>query len=169
MFIEKLRTNFNLTNLLTRIMFVCTFVFAMWQKCAASALYVTGSADPWITFAAAILSGILVMFLFSPVVNLLLNITKIYSVPRAEYSLIAMMFAVLNYFILGVLNLVNLFTPLLLAWGAVLFPLISSLVSVILFYRTTAKLYFNDLTAVYYFKAISIVYLIGFVLFAVIL
>ncbi len=163
----KLRSNYNLCNVLVRILFVLTFVFANWQSCISSAtiveLYTSSSFGSlkiyYALFSGAVL-GTIVMFLLPVVVNWVLNWMKIYSVPRAEYCLLVHAFFALGYFICGVLNLVNLFTTYLIVWGRVLFPLISSLVAAILLYRVTSKLYFNDVTRVHYFRMFATAYLV---------
>lgn len=165
--IAKLRSNYKLVNLAVRIMFVLAFVFANWQSgllgtvFAESMLGVSfGTAKIWIALLSDLIIGVIWMFLLPFLVNVVLNIVKVYSVPRSEYCLLAHAFFVLGYFIRGCLNLVNLFTPVMLVWGTVLFPFISSLVAAILFYKVTAKLYFNDITVVPYFKAFSVVYIV---------
>lgn len=158
--IAKLRSNFNLSNVLARILFVLTFVFANWQTSLSATMLVFGQTNLWIALAADLLLGVAFMFLLPVLVNFALNMVRIYSVPRAEYCLLAHAFFSLGYLILGVLNLVNLFTPVMLVWGRILFPMISSLIAAMLFYRVTAKLYFNDVTVVYYFKMFAVVYLV---------
>lgn len=158
--IAKLRSNFNLSNALVRILFVLTFVLANWQTCLAATLLVFERTNLWMALSMCLILGVAFMFLLPVLVNFALNMVRIYSVPRAEYCLLAHAFFALGNLILGLLKLVNLFTPALLVWGGVLFPLISSLIAAVLFYKVTAKLYFNDLTVVYYFKMFAIVYLV---------
>lgn len=171
--IAKLRGNFKLSNFLARTLFVLTFVFANWQSGllgtvmaeAAMGLGSTlgvsfGVAKIWIALFTMFVIGVIWMFLLPLLVNLLLNFVKIYSVPRAEYCLFVHIFFALGYFIRGCLNLINLFTPAMLVWGSVLFPFVSSLVAMVLFYRVTAKLYFNDLTVVNYFRVCVVVFLV---------
>ena len=158
--IEKLRSNFKLTNVLVRILFVLCFVFANWQSSLAATVMVLGQANLYLAFIVTLFLGTVIMFLAPVLINLALNAARIYSVPRAEYCLIAEAFCTLGFFLNGVLNLINLFTPLALVWGGAIFPFVSSLVAAILFYRLTAKLYFNDVTVVNYFRTFAIVYLV---------
>ncbi len=158
--IEKLRKNFNLSNVLARIFFVLSFVFANWQNSLTATVLVLGVPNLWLAFVVSAVLGVAIMFLLPVLVNLALNIAKIYTVPRAEYCLLAHTFFAIGYVICGLLSLVNLFTPLLIVWGGVLFPFISSLIAAILFFKVTAKLYFNDVTVLNYFKVFAIVYLI---------
>ncbi len=162
---NKLRSNFQLSNLIVRILFVVTFVFSSWQDMLAATKIVLLSGElsqslviP-VMLLSSIISAVIIMMLIPVLVNLFLNIIKVYSVPRAEYVLLVMLFFDIGFFACGLLNLVNLFTPLFLTWGSVLFPFISSLGCVIAFYKVTAKLYFNDVTRVYYFKVLAIAYL----------
>ena len=172
--IAKLRSNFKLANILVRVLFVLTFVFAGWQTgllsahLAESMLGISlGSSKIWIGLFSELLIGVIWMFLLPILVNLVLNLAKLYNIPRSEYCLLVHAFFALGYFIRGCLNLVNLFTPVMLVWGAVLFPLVSSLIATILFYRVTAKLYFNDITVVPYFRLVAIAYLLIFVVLEV--
>ena len=163
----KLRSNYNLSNVLVRILFVLAFVFANWQTGLASVGMMEsvvgmsfGAYKLYLALASCAVLGLVLMFLLPVVVNFALNLMKIYSVPRAEYCLLAHAFFSLGFSICGVLNLVNVFTPVMVVWGRVLFPFISSFVAALAFYKVTAKLYFNDVTAVHYFKAFSTAYLV---------
>lgn len=165
--LEKLKKNYQLSNVLARTLFVLTYVFANWQAGLSSCMVVEslmgisfGASRLWFALLCSVLAGTLWMFLLPPIANVVLNFLKIYSVPRNEYCLLAHAFFALGYFICGLLNLVNLFTPLFSTWGAVLFPFVSSLVAALAFYKVTAKLYFNDISVVYYFKAFATTYLL---------
>lgn len=158
--IEKLRKNFNLSNVLARTFFVLAFVFANWQNALTATVLVLNSPSIWLAFAVSAVLGIAIMFLLPVLVNFALNLAKIYTVPRAEYCLLAHTFFAIGYIICGLLRLVNLFTPLMIVWGGVLFPFISSLIAAILFFKVTAKLYFNDVTVLNYYKVFVIAYFI---------
>ncbi len=165
--ITALRKNFNLCNILVRILFVIMFVFSHWQLGLTATLQVLGQPN-WI-FAVLTLTvmGVALMFLLPVLVNFLLGIAKIVSVPFSEYYLFAHLFCSLGFLILGLLNLVNFFTPLLAVWGLKLFPFVASLVASILFYATTSKLYFNDVTRPHYFKMCAISFLVFIVIIEV--
>ena len=165
--IAKLRSNFRLTSILVRILFLLTYIFASWQSGLMSAVIAEsmlgvslGTSKIWYALITELLVGVIWMFLLPPLTNWILNRAKIYSVPRSEYCLLVQAFFALGYLIFGCLSIVNFFTPVMLVWGAALFPLVSSLVSAILFYKVTAKLYFNDITVVPYFRSFVIVYTI---------
>ena len=113
--------------------------------------------------------GVIIMLLLPLVSNVFLNYSRFYSVPRAEYSLLMMLFFTLYFTVCGILKLINLITPLLLTWGEVLFPVIVSLGCVIWFYAVTAKLYFNNQTKPYYFRNLATTYLILIVVAEVLL
>ncbi len=165
--LTKLRNNYKLSNILVRIAFVLAFVFANWQTGLAAVMltesYVqttfTGAVKLIVALLSVAFSGTIWMFLLPPITNVVLNFAKIHSVPRNEYCVLVHAFFALGYFICGVLNLVNVFTPLFAVWGRILFPFVSSLVAVVLFYKVTSKLYFNSATTVYYFKVCAIAYL----------
>lgn len=157
---KKLTSNYNLSNILCRIMFVVTYAFSNWQNFLLSAnLVVTEN-----TFALAILCAVFVgalLMLFLPmVINMTLNMLRLYSIPRAEYTLIVYFFFILGMFFNGVLGLINVFTPILLGWGTIVFPFLVSTLCVFAFYKVTARMYFNDVTVVSYFRTIAVVYLI---------
>ena len=122
-----------------------------------------------IAIFSSLLIGVVLMFLVPFVAKVFLNFSRLYNVPHAEFALLAQMFFALFYFVSGLLSLVNLFTPLLLTWGEKLFPFIVGTGCVIGFYAVTKKLYFNDVTALYYFRNLAIVYFVFTVVFGVVL
>ncbi len=163
----KLKNNYRLSNVLARIFFVLAFVFAKWQTGLAAATLTEsylqtslGASKLFVALTTVAGLGTGLMFLLPVIVNAILNFAKIYSVPRNEYCLFAHVFCALGYFICGALNLINVFTPIFAVWGRVLFPFVSSLIAALLFYKVTAKLYFNSSTSVYYFKVFAIAYLV---------
>ena len=165
--IAKLRGNFKLANVLVRLVFVLSFVFANWQTGITATVMAEsllgqslGASKIWFALLSEFVIGIIWMFILPFLVNALLNFAKVYSVPRAEYCLLVHAFFALGYLIRGALSLINVFTPVLLVWGGVLFPFVSSLVAMILFYKVTSKLYFNDLTVVPYFRVLAVVYFV---------
>lgn len=165
--ISALRKNFNLANVLARILFVITFVFSHWQDGLTATLLVLNEPNWLLAIAVLALLGVALMFLLPFLVNMLLGWSRIVSVPTAEYNLLAHAVCSLGFLLLGLLNLVNLFTPLALVWGAKLFPLVSTLVAAVLFYAATSKLYFNDVTRVHYFKMYAIFFLVFVVIIEV--
>ena len=175
----KLRTNYKLSNVLVRVAFVLTYVLYSWQNILATtqiALSMYGSRlnlpDTYV-FVVAIfttgLIGVAWMFLVPLIVKFFLNFSNFYSVPRAEYTLIVHLFFTLYYLACGLLSIVHLFTPLLLTWGAELFPFVVGTGCVIGFYAVTSKLYFNDATVQYYFRNLAIVYFVFAFVFGVVL
>ena len=176
---SKLRSNYRLSNLLTRIAFVLAYVFYSWQKTLATTelalqMYnftpnMSSSHTVVVAILSSLLMGAILMFLVPVVANVFLNISRFYNVPRAEYCLIAHLFFTLFYLVCGALNLVNLITPLLLVWGEKLFPFISATGCMIWFYAVTKRLYFNDATAKYYFRNLAILYFVVAFVFGVIL
>lgn len=158
--ISVLRKNFKAANVSVRILFVLTFVFASWRDGLTATLYVLNEANWPLAIAVLTVLGVALMFLLPVIVNVLLGWSRIVSVPQAEYCLLAHAFCSLGFLLSGLLDLINLITPLTLIWGARLFPLISTIVAAVLFYATTSRLYFNDATRVHYFKMYSVFFLV---------
>ncbi len=164
--IEKLKTNYQLSNMIVRILFVVGFTFCNWQDLLIMVNMMGASMGlPAVaTIPTVLLSGILTGLLFNLcvpfAVNSILNFSRLYNVPRHEYVLLAMLFFDIGFFACGILNLVNLFTPVFMTWGSVLFPLIVSCGCMIGFYAVTSKLYFNVVTRQLYFRSLAIAYLV---------
>ena len=166
---NKLRANYQLSNVLVRIAFVLAYVLYSWQTSLSVATLIVGQMTTQalsgqynllVALLTSALLGAIVMLLVPLVCNVFLNYSRFYSVPRAEFTLLAHLFLTIYYAICGALKLINLFTPLLIVWGEVLFPVIVSLGCIIWFYSVTAKLYFNNQTKPYYFKSLAIAYVI---------
>ena len=166
---NKLRSNYNLSNVLIRILFVLMFVFCNWQSylgvaynmnlgaITGGAINLNGVSILILSLFSSAVMGVILVFLIPFLANVFLNAAKIYSIPRAEYRLLVLLFFTIRYFITGLLNLINLITPVFLVWGGVLFPFIAAVGCYVAFYFVTAKLYFNDVTVVNYFKYYFIV------------
>lgn len=166
---SKLRSNYNLCNLLVRIFFVLSFVASSWQRFLGVSALLFGEGDLALALLSALVLAVILQVLVPVAVNFFINATRLYSLPRAEYVLLVNLFVALYYFGCALLNVVNFFTPLLLTWGAVVFPFVVSLICVWCFYELTVKLYFNDVTEAYYFRCIATVYLAFAFLLGVIL
>lgn len=174
---SKLRENYKLSNVLVRIAFVLTFLFANWQQFLGTASNITAyfpyelptSARLLVAISAALLFGVILMFILPFVINVFLNAMRNYNIPRAEYNLLVYAFFSIGNLTLGILQLVNLFTPILLVWGGVIFPFAVFVICAFFFYRLTVKLYFNDVTEIYYFRAIIVEYAFLAVILGVIL
>ncbi len=119
------------------------------------------------TLLVGIILGVIISLIVPFAINAALNFLRLYNIPRAEYVLIAMVFFDIGLFACGLLNLVNLFTPILLAWGGVIFPVVVSFGCMLGFYKVTANLYFNDVTRPYYFKNLAILYIVMVVIMGV--
>lgn len=162
--INKLKTDYRLSNMIVRILFVVGFVFSCWQDLLLSTTMVASSIGlpSGAVIPTMLLTGIIMGAVFTLIIpfliNMLLNFLRVYNVPRHEYVLIALVFFDIGFFAVGILNLVNLFTPLFVVWGSILFPLVVSLGCTIGFYKVTANMYFNDVTRQRYFKNLAIIY-----------
>ena len=176
--ISKLRANYNLSNVLIRIFFVLAYVLYSWQTSLSVATLMLGQITEQQLFSnynlvvsllTSALLGTIIMFIVPFIINIFLNISHFYTAPRAEYTLLAMLFFTLYFTICGVLKLINLFTPILLVWGEILFPVLVSLGCVIWFYHVTANLYFNNQTRPYYFRSLAVTYAILIVVAEVVL
>ena len=171
---KKLRANYQLSNVLIRILFVLAYVLYSWQtSLAVTTLMIgerfAGQYNLWLALLSSVLLGVIIMFLVPIVTNIILSSSHFYTVPRSEYALLAHLFLTIYFAICGALKLINLITPLLIVWGDILFPVLVSLGCVIWFYSVTAKLYFNDATKPYYFRTLALTYLILIVVAEVLL
>ena len=176
--ISKLRSNYNLSNVLIRIFLVLAYVLYSWQTNLAVATVMVGqilgqthagSYNLWLALTASALLGTIIMVIIPFISNIFLHYSHFYAVPRAEYGLLVMLYFTIYFAICGVLKLINLFTPILLVWGDILFPVLVSLGCVVWFYHVTAKLYFNNQTKPYYFRSLAVTYVIMIVLAEVLL
>ncbi|MCH5160190.1 MAG: hypothetical protein J1F66_05045 [Clostridiales bacterium] len=162
--INKLRANYNLSNVLIRIFLVLAYVLYSWQTSLAVTTLMlermVGGYNLWLALLTSALLGAIIMVIVPFISNIFLNYSHFYTVPRAEYGLLTMLFIALYFAICGLLKLINLITPILLVWGEILFPVLVSLGCVIWFYSVTANLYFNNQTKPYYFRNIAITYLV---------
>ena len=176
--INKLRANYNLSSILIRIFLVLAYVLYGWQTSLAVSTLMLGqimgqqtsaSYELIVALLASALLGAVIMAITPLISNVFLNYSRFYTVPRAEYGLLTMLFFALYFAVCGVLKLINLITPILLVWGEILFPVIVSLGCVIWFYHVTANLYFNNQTKPYYFRNLAVTYLILIVVAEVLL
>lgn len=160
------RKNYKASGVIVRILFVLAYIAARWQTGLAAALLV--SYEWWLGILSLAIVGVCLMLLLPVIVNVILNLARIYSVPRAEFVFLAYCFFTVGLAILALLNLVNLFTPLALVWGGRIFPFAATLVAFALFYGVTGKNYFNDVTRPHYFKTTAICF-VAFVLISEVL
>lgn len=170
--VNKLKANYNLSNVLVRIFYVLAVMLSTWQGMLGTVYHtyigvsadflaqLNGSLKLVIALMSSSILGVGLMFLTPFLAGLFLNFSKIYSVPRAEYSLLVNLYCAIGFFINGLLNLINLITPIFMVWGGVIFPFIITLGCFVSFYLVTAKMYFNDVTKVHYFKCLLIAALI---------
>ena len=156
----KLKQNYKLCNILACVAFVLTYAFSAWQRALGVTLIVLGNTNIWFALLSVLIVGVLFLFLVPFLVNTYLNVSRIFSVPRAEYVLLVRAFFALGFLLVGLLNLVNLFTPLFVTWGNIVFPPLVLTVCTVIFFRITSKKYFNDVTKTYYFKSMLIAWLI---------
>lgn len=169
---SKLRANYNLANVLVRIFFVLAVILSTWQSMLGTVNYaymgamqqyvnqLNGTVKLLIALTSSAIAGVVLMLITPLLTGLFLNVSKIYSVPRAEYCLLVNLYCALGFFVNGLLNLINLITPVFMVWGGVIFPFVITLGVFVSFYLVTSKMYFNDVTKVHYFKCLLVVALI---------
>lgn len=173
---NKLRANYSLSNVLVRMFYVLAVVLSTWQDMLGTLYYayigvgqdlipaLDGKMYLTIALMSSTIAGVVLMFVTPLLAGLFLNLTKIYTVPRSEFGLLVNLYCAIGFFINGLLNLINLITPIFMVWGAVIFPFIITLGCFVSFYLVTSKMYFNDITKVHYFKCLLIVAIIVLVL-----
>lgn len=173
---NKLKANYNLSNILVKIFFVLAVVLCTWQVSLGTIYFAfsgemlkaingfNGVAKLALALLTSVLMGVILMLVTPLLTNLFLNVAKIYSVPRAEYCLIVNLFCAIGFFVTGLLNLINLITPVFMVWGGVIFPFVVTAGCFVAFYLVTSKMYFNDVTKVHYFKCILVVAIVVLVL-----
>lgn len=162
--------------MLVRIFYVLAVVLATWQTMLGTVFYasfgfsaevfaqLTSAAKLTVALMSSVIMGVALTFLTPFLAGLFLNVSKIYTVPRAEFGLLANLFCAIGFFVCGLLNLINLITPIFMVWGGVIFPFVVTLACFIAFYSVTSGLYFNDVTKAHYFKCLLIVALAVLVL-----
>jgi len=154
--IAKLRANYMLANVLSKILLALAYVFASWKTFAGLMTMMLGSAAWPTILLGCSFSGAVMVVLAHFLPKLYLKFAKIYTVPHSEFSLLATLAFAMYYLMVGLLNLILLAVPTFLVWADALFPIVSALVCWLVFYSVTGKLYFNDVTKPYYFATISI-------------
>jgi hypothetical protein len=154
--IAKIRNNYMLSNLLSKALLVCTYIFANWKIVAGTLTAMLGSASWAMILFVSTNSAAITVVLAHFLPKLYLSLAKIHSVPHSEFSLLATLAWTAYNLLVGLLNLILLAAPTFLVWGAVIFPVVSVLASGVVFYVVTSKLYFNDATRPHYFKTLAI-------------
>lgn len=158
--INKLRQNYNISNILATVAFALTYAFAKWFNFTSVSSIFIGNSNIMVVVLAALLSGFIFAVILPYAINLVLNIARINFVPRAEYSLLAKLFFSATYLVCGLLNLLRFLSPFFAVWGEMLVFAVTTTIAVFSFYSVTAKLYFNNNSRVYYFRLIVIVYIV---------
>ena len=157
--IAKIRSNFKTVSILSKVLLICTYVFANWKSFAGVMTALTGSAKISTTLLGCAISGVIVAVVAHFLPKLYLRFAKIYTVPVDEFCLFSTLAWAAYCLMLGLLNLIYLLAPTFVVLGSVVFPVVSALTAGVCFYAVTSKLYFNDVTRQYYFRSIGIVIL----------
>lgn len=158
--LDKFRQNYNLSKHVVRILFVSGYMFCTWQKYLASTIALLQTTNLPIALFTSALVAFIMSILIPLLAGFLLNWCKFYNVPSAEYGLVALLFCAIGFWVNGLLNLINLFTPVFLVWGRVLFPFVVSTLCALWFFKVTADMYFHDVNLPYYYRYCVIVYFV---------
>ena len=150
---SKLRQNFRMANVLCRVLFILTYVFASWQRFLQASYLVTTEANLPLSLLAAAIMGVIMQFIVPALVNVFINLSKIHSLPVAEYCVVVFLFLSAGMLLCGAINLFAWFFPVAAVWITSLSPIVVTLGVGFAFFKVTAKLYFNDVTTVTYAKA----------------
>lgn len=162
--INKIRNNYLASAILIRLLFVVAFVFANWQLTVSACVMVLGTPSIGLIIGSIAIMTVMVTVLLPVITNLLLSMYRIYTVPREEYVLLTFFFFSMGCLLQGLLNLLVMAIPYAGSWIIILSRFFGSVLSWVLLYTVTSKLYFNDVNRKYYFKAMAIVFFVFAVL-----
>ncbi len=169
--LNKLRKNFISADIIVRVMLVLCYAFASWRMVYQTLLYsqfsdfavIQGSSAVLVAVLSALIYGVLVQFIATWVSSVFVNVSG-FALPRAEYGFWVKLFVAAYYFVLGCLDIINLFTPVAIVWLSTVVSFIVFTACSAGFYFVTKKVYFNSENAARYFCKVSIVYVIFAVL-----
>lgn len=158
--IDKLRKNYKLSSVLTKVFYVASFVLANWFRMSSATLYVYGKPNLLLTIFSTLIAALIFVFLLPVLIRWFLRLSRFINVPQNEYPLIALLFFTIYNLVYGGMTFIQLATPLYIVWGNLVAHLLVGTLCFVGFYKVTANLYFNDVTKPYYFKTIAIAYFI---------
>lgn len=159
--LEKLKTHYGLTLWLVRLLFCVTYVFGCWYdiktSCYSATIYYgIGMTSVWLCLLVGILSAIIWLVILNVLVRMLLRALSIYGLPSNEFAVVVTFFFSFYYLLLGLFYLFALITPVILVWGQILFPVVSTLIASMLFFFAIRKLYLNTTTSPRMFKYVLV-------------
>ncbi|MEG2014434.1 MAG: hypothetical protein RR086_01765 [Clostridia bacterium] len=164
--IEKLRKNYQLVNVLSYLCCILFFCLSQWYYLFGQINYIALAFNfvctKWMAILIIVLEGAIITLLLSPISSVILNLSRIYFVPRAEFGVLVRLSVTSMFMALSLFNLTFLFSPVVLIWGLLLYKLVLGVGAGIGFYLVTSKLYCNTATKPYYFKVLSIVIIVYF-------
>lgn len=158
--IDKLRKNYNASSIIIRLLFVLLYCVANFNTCNSIVAAYMGQQEWYVILLVLVLSAVLVMVILPFVITLLLNIARLYNMPRNEYVLIAYVCMCIQFLCIILGNLLMLALPFMGTWITIIMNFIGIAVAMLVFYIITSKLYFNDATKPYYLRVIVIVFAI---------
>ena len=132
--------------------FFVMFVLSLFLVPLLPMLVSTLVAMPLSLLSAAIM-GVILQFIVPALVNVFINLSKIHSLPFAEYCVVVFLFLSASMLLCGAINLFAWFFPAAAVWITTLSPIVVTLGVGFAFFKVTAKLYFNDVTTVTYARS----------------
>ncbi len=157
--IKQLRQNYSLSRVLVHALYVLCSILAMWHD-VFSLLNAYIYCTPWIVLLVTVFCSFIVSLIVPFVTKLLLRLFRFYNVLYSEFSLIVLAFMAINNLLIGLAGIPNFFTPTYYIWQVCLVNFVISAICTLIFYKVTAKLYFNEVTRVHYFKIVSVLFLV---------
>lgn len=149
-----------LSTILISFLFVVTFVFCNWQLANSFFVGMLSVTNSWIIITSTIIFAIVVAVVIPFITQLLLDRFHIYCVPRREYCLLVLLLLCSGNTLCGALNLLTLALPQWGNWITIFSRLLGNILSWLLIYNITSRLYFNDGNRKHYFMAVAIVFFV---------
>ncbi len=158
--VNKIRSNYLASAIIIRLLFVVTFIFANWQLALSACVMVLGTTSVAVVLLSLAILTAMITVLIPVITNVLLNAYGIHTVPRQEYILIVFLSFSAGCFVNGALNLLIMAMPFAGSWIIILSRFLGNVLSWILLYSVTSRLYFNDANRKYYFKGMAIMFFV---------
>jgi hypothetical protein len=162
--IKVAREHYNLSIWITRILLAVlgtlSSLFLIDATLSEWAAIVSIKKAAWIYLLFGVAYAAVTEFVARLFVYLSLRLSKVYTIPRRELNLFALMAVALRFAILSLLNNLYFITPVITVFGGVLFGFIASLVAFLLLWTVINRLYLNDKNAPLLFKSYAVVFVV---------